>query len=196
VTTPQDYAQTWARGHHRTRGRWLPALLIAAALAGCGSSSKETTTASTPATTTAASTSTPPPTTTASTTTAQTVPTGGVFPTAEVICARLNTAIAGEHTTVKGLAELAASAARIGLLEKAALNELTKLAAPSTIAPEWRKVLLYRRILAENFGKLHVDAEHSEIKKFGALNASSRAAQAKLGAIATHAGLKACAQAG
>jgi hypothetical protein len=108
----------------------------------------------------------------------------------------MNTAIQGEHTTVKGLSELAISASRVGLLEKTALSELTKLEAPAAIAPEWRKVLLYRRTLAENFGKLQVEAEHSEIKKFGALNASSRAAQAKLGAIATRAGLKACAQAG
>lgn len=108
----------------------------------------------------------------------------------------MNTEIESQNRKVEGLPGLAVAARRIGALEERSFGELAKLSAPAAITGEWTQILAYRHTLASNLIKLSHVAQHSELTQFHSLNSSTSAAEHKLLATATQAGLSACAHAG
>jgi hypothetical protein len=111
---------------------------------------------------------------------------------ADVICKRLNVKIASAKPKNQGIREIARLSPIHARLEQAAVAELDKLTPPSAIATSWRRIIAYRRALAEELVKLGRYAQANNVSAVRALAASKRRTHKRLLTLALRTGFKAC----
>lgn len=115
---------------------------------------------------------------------------------AEVICERVNDAIAAAKPASNGVREIERIVPRRVALELASAGELSRLTAPASVAGAWRKMLAYRRKLAHELAELVSAAKRNDLAAIRALTASKQRVHHQLFLTATAAGFKMCARVG
>lgn len=198
------------------RARGLPmvgAIVLAAALSGCGggseaSSGKSTSAAGTassqspsadaPATSPQPATSAAPsqaPSSTASTASSPAsgaqAPTSDVSTQANAICTRRNRELAGTPVS-GGLSTIASAATRRTEIERRALEELGKLTPPTHVAGEWGKVIAESKRSLLEIAKLAAYAGSKDKAGVRGQIASSKGLQVRLLVAGERAGLPHC----
>lgn len=168
--------------------RWVAALIAASMLAaaGCGGSSapKPTgTAANRAATNTAAAHRRVPGDPSAS----------RVIAKADAICRRVN----GELTAAPpgfAISQIARSAPRNAALEERAIAELNRIRPPAALARDWRQIIAYRQILAQELLKLVRYAKANDARAIQTLAASKKRVHQELSRLAARDGFKDCAR--
>lgn len=175
----------------------LAATLVAS---GCGGSTKSTSqtqsvaqSATTQAATTTQATT---PTSTESSTSTAPLTKAELIAKADAICSRVNAKRATLTVTPKTpAAEIYARLTPVSIYEASALEELTKLTPPASLAYDWRQILDNTRTINETTAELGNDS------KTGKLNGEQRPllilaanAERQVITIATHDGFKQCSQ--
>jgi hypothetical protein len=152
-------------------------------LGGCGGGSAATTAASTAASTDAS-------------TTPGSRPESGFIAKADAICARLNSQISGREPSKITMSEIARLSLAHATLEQKALNELTRLVPPSSLAGDWKRIIAYRRTLIDELIKFAQYAKANDTRAVQTLSVSKEQVHRKLTATAKRAGFTACARVG
>jgi hypothetical protein len=116
----------------------------------------------------------------------------GFISAADSICNRLNLAIADPPGTVLNDAKLAKLAPRHAVLEKKAVGELGRLVPPASMAPDWAKILAYRRTLAEQLAQLGAAAGAKDAAAIKKLAAAKGRVHHQLETLASHDGFHVC----
>jgi hypothetical protein len=104
----------------------------------------------------------------------------------------------GHATSLKSptvLSALAKTAPGLAAYDSAAVAQLRKLQAPSSLANDWRSMLADLQQLAEDTAHLGKYASEKNVKGAESLLSASRASRRQLVAIATHVGVTPCARA-
>lgn len=115
---------------------------------------------------------------------------------AEPICAALNTALATAAPVGLDARKIAAGAPAHVLLERRAVEELSRLRAPAAMAGDWRQIIAYRRTLASELAQLARVAKAGDSASIGALAVSKRKVRLQLLGLATRDGFTACTRVG
>ncbi len=152
-------------------------LLLAAAMAGCGSSA-----------TSSGSDSTSSGATSKSVTLAASV---------EAICARRNSTISAFNLKVESESRFKIVARQLAAAERATLAELTKLTAPAAVQAEWEQFLNHRQALIKAWDKVGKQGLYDGIPTSVNRKTNMTAvviAQKQLFASAQHDGYKNCTQ--
>jgi hypothetical protein len=165
--------------------------VIGVSIAGCGGGSSTATTAQSATNTSATATGTK---------SAPRSPAGApeskFITSADAICRRVNIELAAVKTKSKGLQEIARLTPHNVALESGALAKLSKLEPPASLASDWRRMLGYRRTLADELAKLATSARREDESALKALASSKKRTHASLRELATHDGFKDCAEVG
>lgn len=114
---------------------------------------------------------------------------------ANAICARVNTRLVSK-TTNHSRRQLVRVIARNAVLERQGVAELAKLTPPESLASGWRRVLTYRRVLADELAKFATATKDTNRPALNALATSKRRNHAHLHEAATTNGPHACATLG
>jgi hypothetical protein len=115
---------------------------------------------------------------------------------ADAICRRLNTELARLESKGLSTSEIAGAVPAHVTLERAALQELSKLTPPAALAGDWRQVIADRQTLAEELVELGRVARTNDAARIRALAVSKKRTHGALHATATRAGFKDCSQVG
>lgn len=115
---------------------------------------------------------------------------------ADATCRRINAEISSIKANSASLAEIKRIVPRTVPLERRGVAALEKLAPPSSLANDWRRMLGYRRTLAGELAGLLKGAESKDAAALKALAASKKRTHASLTSAAKANGFKACAKVG
>lgn len=156
-------------------------VLLAAALAasGCGSGSPST-----------ASTGT------SSSTTAKVLSRTQAIAQADAICRQLNVQLRAHVGSGESPRQLAQEIPPRAALEQRTVQELGKLAAPTSVASALQTIVVYRRTLAQELAQLGEDAKRDDTAAIRRLGASKAKSHLQLSRFATAAGFSDCARLG
>jgi len=164
----------------RSAPLWLLVCLLV--LAGCGGGAKKSSSNTTGGLATAARPTAP-----------DSSSRGQLIARAEVICRQLNTALSTNAPASQTVAEIVRKGPARAALEQRAVRELRRLTPTASIAGAWRRVLGYRRTLANELAQLVGYARRNDLAGIKSLAVSKQHAHRALYQVATHAGFKACA---
>lgn len=182
----------------------LATLALAACLAACGNTSTTTTRAA--ATTPSTSTATTSSTNTGSSSTA--VSSGGtsrssLVAEADTICrgvvaesAGMNAAVGAAKSEPQLLATLVRIAPERAADERRAIERLSKLKVPATLAAEWTHLLTDMNRLANDVAQIGTDAETGQYQSVLNVDVGSSNVQSELAALATRDGFRYCGHSG
>jgi hypothetical protein len=175
-------------------GRAVPiicaSIVLAALAAGCGGGAKATGTASRASSSVASGagsdTNAPP----------NAGPKATFIVRAEGICRHTNAQLA--NTKPKGASpeQVAAAVIQNETIERKANGLLAKLSPPGSLAANWRKMLGYRRSLANQLGSLAAAARNHAATSVKLLGQSKKRLHGQLRRLAASAGFKDCAKVG
>jgi hypothetical protein len=93
---------------------------------------------------------------------------------ADAICGRVNAEIVSVKASSQSAREITRVASRHLSLERQGLGELEKLAPPSALASGWRRILSYRRTLADELTKFVNDTRRNDQSAVKTLIASKK----------------------
>lgn len=120
-----------------------------------------------------------------------------MVPEAKAICKKFDEKISASKPHVVGgrtsTHELALNALANAKLEKEAITELVRLHPPASLSRQWRQLIAYRQALANELIAIGHYWEANDLAKIKALAASKKAEHQALAAVASRAGLQACA---
>jgi hypothetical protein len=119
----------------------------------------------------------------------------GLITRAEAICSRLNKALIVGHVGLDPR-KIAASVPRNAALERRAVVELSRLRAPAKMAADWKKMIIYRFLLAAELSKLANASKADNSASIRALATSKKRVHQQLSALASRDGFTACAHVG
>lgn len=111
---------------------------------------------------------------------------------ARTICERLRRSLVRPSGKSVTIAEIARVAPKNAALERKAIEGLSALTPPSSVAASWARVLTIRRHLSEELSKLASDARAHNVAGLNALATSKQKNRAAVAAAATQAGVPAC----
>jgi hypothetical protein len=179
----------------RTRveiGGSLAALLAAAALSGCGSSGASSTASTTSSRADVGTTAREP------STAIQTAAKSGVLTRAELalkaasICKRVDAEVNAVKAKNVSVAEIVRIVPARAASERKAAIELSKLAPPASLTHGWRRIVAYRRTLANELAELVRAARKNEAARIKVLSASKLRERRLLLTAAKRTGLTEC----
>ncbi len=182
-------------------GRRLSAVLalgaVGLAMAGCGGSgSTQATDSGSSQTTVSTKAPAQAQAQAPATSTTQSSPaSAGLVTRAEAICSRLNETLTVAHVGLDPR-KIAASVPRNAALELRAVEELSRLRAPATLAADWRKIIAYRFVLAAELSRLASASKAGKTASIRALATSKKRVHRQLSALASRDGFTACAHVG
>jgi hypothetical protein len=125
-----------------------------------------------------------------------------VIAKADAICRRYNEQIAAskvQSTQARAevfMKEITQVIPAHAALEMKAIAELARLKPPASLARDWKSILTYRRILANELLALIGAAKRKDAKAISVLAVSKKREHELLAAVAARDGFKDCAQAG
>jgi hypothetical protein len=124
-----------------------------------------------------------------------------VFPasfvqTTNAICSRMNSEFEAHKPKSDALQEIARLSPGRAALERRTVAELGKLAPPARLAGDWRRILGYRRTLAEELQRLGAAAKQGDKGAVAALSVSKKREHEILHQEALRHGLLGCAVVG
>jgi hypothetical protein len=119
---------------------------------------------------------------------------GRLIASADVICRRFNEQLA--KAAISGSSDIAREAPRNAATELRAVDALSKLTPPASLASDWAQMIAYRRTLAQELGTLVRDVKAGDTAGMRALGASKKRVRQKLTQLAAHDGFKDCASVG
>jgi hypothetical protein len=114
-----------------------------------------------------------------------------VIAKADAICRRVNSELTAAPPGF-AISQIARSAPRNAALEERAIAELSRIRPPAVLARDWRSIIGYRRILAQELLKLVRYAKANDARAIQTLAASKKRVHQKLSALATRDGFKDC----
>jgi hypothetical protein len=169
----------------------LPAaivVLLVACLAGCGGGSKATSVAGETGSSATSSDG-------SETSGGDTASARGFIARADAICGETNAQLASTQTKASPQG-VAARVVEHQAIERKANGRLAQLTPPAGIASTWRKLLGYRRSLANQLGLLAAAARRRAAASVKLLGASKKKLHGELRRVATNAGFTDCARVG
>jgi hypothetical protein len=163
-------------------------VLLVACLAGCGGSKS---TSSAGGTTSSASSGAA-----SGTRTRDSASTREFIARAEAICRETNARLVRTGAKRKGPHQLPAAVVENQSIERGANRRLAQIGPPADLAPAWRKMLGYRRVLATQLGLLAAAAKRQSADSVKSLGASKKKLHNELRRLAKKSGFTDCAKVG
>jgi hypothetical protein len=111
---------------------------------------------------------------------------------ADVICRRLNNALAASKSAGKNASQIVSASSRHAALERRTVAELNELTAPTSLTRDWKQIISFRRTLADDLIKLAHLAKVENSTAIRSLAASKTRVHDELTRIATRDGFKDC----
>lgn len=115
---------------------------------------------------------------------------------ADAICRETNVKLAQTKSKGESPEQVAATVVENETIERKANGRLAKLTAPASLAAAWRKMLGYRRVLADQLGSLAAAARSHSTPSVNSLSASKKQLHGQLRRLATKLGFQDCAKVG
>jgi hypothetical protein len=176
-------------------------ILVAAvlAIAGCGGSSKNTTSNTSTRAGSTGTVSTSSSTTGAVSTTADTskaLSNARLVAQADAICKRLNTKLDNGNDNASTQQDIVRIAPQRAATEQTALNELSKLTPPASMADDYQQMLADRQTVIEDIKKLGDDAAANDSSAEIPVYKSSSAVTEQLATTAKRSGFRYCGEVG
>jgi hypothetical protein len=165
-------------------------VLAGAPLAGCGSKTASTVRQPT------SSASADAGSAGAGTSTGEALSRSSLIAHADAICRETNAKLARTQAKGEGPEQVAAAVVENETIERKANGALAKLTPPAELASSWKKMLGYRRSLADQLGSLAAASRNHATASIKALGASKKKLHGDLRQLATKAGFKDCAKVG
>jgi hypothetical protein len=115
---------------------------------------------------------------------------------ADAICGRFNTEVASARPAVVNAHEIIRLVPRNAALERETISELGRLIPPAGLERDWRQMIQYRRISAEDLVRLVRAERAGDSRAVSALIGEKRSVHRQLFASAGHAGFNQCSRVG